>query len=160
MQNHELVQQLAAFKEVAHHFAIDFSMVRRELKALEECCQKFKQEHRNPIESLRRVNNFAVSKDRLWREMKVELSTAQAEITHHLHDQLSRAPAICDRAFTFKYDVGALSLRDHLLAAPDTNLACLDLSLFSLGVTAFLQVNTYGHDDMPDTFTDVPPAAT
>lgn len=105
------------------------------------------------------MNNPAVTRDRLWRETKVELLAARAKITC-LHGQLSRAPAIQERAFTYGHGAGVLSLRDRLLATPDMNLASMDLRLFSFRFVVFCQVDTYGSDGMLDAFLDVPLTAT
>lgn len=118
--------------------------------------EKFKQGYHDPIESLDSAHNLAITRDRQWREKREELTTAQTEIAH-LHGQLSRSLAIQDHAFVFGHGVRILRLKNRLLATPDTNLVTLDLSLFSLEVTAFHQVDTYGCDDMLDAFVDVLP---
>lgn len=48
-------------------------------------------------------------------------------------------------------------MRDHLQVAPNTNLASLDLRSYSPEVFDFRLVDTYGRDEMPDAFMDVPP---
>lgn len=68
-------------------------MARGELKELKECHKKFKQDYCNLIESLSRVNNLAITRNRQWRENKEELVAAQAEIAR-LCGQLSQAPTI------------------------------------------------------------------
>lgn len=67
------------------------------------------------------------------------------------------SPTLKDRTFTFGYGARALSLRDRLLAMPNTNLASMDLWSFSPGVYVYHLVDTYRRDDMPDAFTNVPP---
>lgn len=142
--------------EEAHHSASDLTAAKGELRALKKCHERFKQDYHDSFESLPRANNIAINRDRLWREMKAELKDTRAEITY-LRGQLSWAPVLQDHAFTFGYGVGALSLKDHLLAILDTNLASLDLRSYSLGVVAFRLVDTYRHNDMPDLFADILP---
>lgn len=48
-------------------------------------------------------------------------------------------------------------MRDHLLAAPNTNLASLDLCSHSPKIVALCLVDTYELDDMLNAFADFPP---
>lgn len=79
---------MVASIEVACYSTIDLSAVRGELRALNKCHKKFNQGHHDPVESLHRSNNLAITRDKLWREMKAELTVVQVEITH-LRGQLS-----------------------------------------------------------------------
>lgn len=85
---------------MAHHSTNDLSATRGELAKLEERHEKFKVDYYNPINSLRKANNLAITRQRQLREKRDEQMVTQVEIAC-LRGQLTQALDIRDHAFAF-----------------------------------------------------------
>lgn len=59
--NHDLSQQLIASRETVRCSANDLSTMKRELAKLKEHHKKFKKDYHNPIESLKKAHNLAIT---------------------------------------------------------------------------------------------------
>lgn len=62
--NQDLSQQLIPFKETACHFANDLFEAKGKLATRDERHAKFKVDYHDPIESLNRVHNLAITRER------------------------------------------------------------------------------------------------
>lgn len=86
----DLSLQMVVMMEIRRIFTRDLQVAWGELSELEEGHYKYKEDHKEPMESARKAYALAYNKDVQLREKKEELAVAKAEITS-LCDQLVHA---------------------------------------------------------------------
>lgn len=109
-------------------FVRDIGVAQGELSQLKERFVRYRQDHKEPEEKIRKTHDLAYKQELQMREKKDELTPARAEIDH-LCDQLVCALTLWDCAFTYGHAAGIARLGAHLLNDPGTDNRALDRCL-------------------------------